>query len=90
MCMLKNQETAMRAPDESKKNCSKAVLSELHVLDEKRYNSYSSTYSLKALIFANAGCWETCFSSRDELVSSFSSLGFLGAPFKPAAGIRTS
>ena len=38
--MLKNQETAMRAPDESKKNCSKAVLSELHVLDEKRYNSY--------------------------------------------------
>jgi len=40
MCMLKNQETAMRAPDESKKSCSKTVLSELHVLDEKRYNSY--------------------------------------------------
>jgi len=35
-------------------------------------------------------CHKTCFSSRDELVSSFSSLGFLGAPLEPAAGIRTS
>lgn len=36
------------------------------------------------------GNFFTCFSSRDELVSSFNSPGFLGAPFEPAAGTLTS
>ncbi len=33
---------------------------------------------------------ETCLSSRAALVSSFISAWFLGSPFLPAAGIRTS
>ena len=34
--------------------------------------------------------YPTCFSSREELVSSLISPGFFGAPFDPAAGIHTS
>lgn len=33
---------------------------------------------------------QTCLSSRAELVSSLSSQGFFGSPFRPADGMRTS
>lgn len=45
---------------------------------------------LPPIYFSNMTRCITSFSSREALVSSFNSLGFLGAPLEPAAGILTS
>ena len=72
------------------RNYTSSIMLRLHFSQNQwicHVGSISHNYRVQGCSLSSSA---TCFSSRDELVSSFSSLGFFGPPFEPAAGIRTS